>query len=60
MLDNVQQLRLYSYSFKSDVFSVDNENPRKNVSRKEVGLLAQEVETILPDAVQTSVRSCFI
>lgn len=56
MLRNIQQLKLYSYSFKSDAFTDINTETFLDEERKEIGLIAQEVEKILPDAVQKSVR----
>lgn len=51
-LENIERLRLYSYVFKYGAFGEENE---KEVT-KEVGLLAQEVKTVIPDAVKTMVR----
>ena len=55
MLDNISQMTLYSYSFRENAF---NSNEISN-KREEVGLLAQEVEIILPDAVQKMVSAVF-
>lgn len=52
MLTNVERLTLYSYVFKYGAFGEEKE---KEVT-KEVGLLAQEVKKVIPDAVKTMVR----
>ncbi|XP_003385638.1 PREDICTED: myelin regulatory factor-like [Amphimedon queenslandica] len=51
MLTNVERLTLYSYVFKYGAFGEEKE---KEVT-KEVGLLAQEVKKVIPDAVKTMV-----
>lgn len=52
MLMNINQLTLYSYLFELDSFGGRSKNDRVT---KEVGLLAQDVETIIPDAVKSTV-----
>ena len=52
MLTNIERLTLYSYVFKYGAFGEEKE---KEVT-KEVGLLAQEVKKVIPDAVKTMVR----
>ena len=61
MLSNISQLRLYNYSFKKDAFSereaINNKESKYQLcNEQEVGVLAQEVETIIPDAVHKMVR----
>ena len=53
MLDNVLRMTLYSYSFKKSAFG-ENAGAVCN-KRNEVGLIAQEVQAIVPDAVQEMV-----
>ena len=67
MLENVSRLTLYSYNFKegelASAFSgmqqpehkekEEAADPSQSAKRMEVGMLAQEVESILPDAVHT-------
>ena len=65
MLENISKLTLYSYNFKEGALAraFNGTQPEwrerevtdwsRSGKRKEVGLLAQEVESILPDAVHT-------
>ena len=56
MLSNISQLQLYSYSFKENAFSEQEAKERPHPTYdKEVGVLAQEVETLIPDAVRKMV-----
>jgi hypothetical protein len=48
MLNNIQKLKLCSYTFKANAFGNENQS---GSHRKEIGLIAQEVANILPDAV---------
>ena len=65
MLENVSKLTLYSYNFKEGALAsafnstqperreVQTADCSESRRRMEVGMLAQEVESILPDAVHT-------
>ena len=65
MLENISRLTIYSYNFKEGILAStfngmqpewkerEVANCSKSGKRTEVGMLAQEVESILPDAVQT-------
>lgn len=56
MLDNVCKMTLYSYSFKQDAFtSAQSRNNIPTTEKEEVGLIAQEVQMILPDAIHEKV-----
>ena len=52
MLDNVCKMTLYSYSFKHDAF-----HTKQEMDTQEVGLIAQEVQTIIPDAIHEMVNN---
>ena len=66
MLDNVINFKLYSYSFKPNIFNDEEDTDIALCERKkEVGLLAQEVALRVPDAIERTVnhimsRECFI
>ena len=66
MLDNVRNFKLYSYSFKPNVFNDEEDTDTVLCERKkEVGLLAQEVALRVPDAVERTVSDilstkCFV
>lgn len=66
MLDNVRNFKLYSYSFKPNVFNDEEDTDTALCERKkEVGLLAQEVALRVPDAVERTVSGimstkCFV
>ena len=48
-VDNIQKVKVYRYDYKpeyADVAGIDEE------SRREVGVIAQEVQEIMPDAVK--------
>ncbi len=58
MLDNVQRMTLYSYSFKNDAFHSNKNGKEKQevgLNSQEVGLIAQEVQMIIPDAIHEMV-----
>ena len=61
MLDNVSKLNLYQYWFRNEGehgmgLRINNKVER----RREVGLLAQEVETVIPEAVHHTVRGYYV
>ena len=56
MLDNISKLTLYHYRFKNGAESgVGARLGAGGWGRGEVGLLAQEVETVIPEAVHYAV-----
>ena len=59
MLENVRRMTLYSYSFKDNAFSkISKRREVKEAGlekKKEVGLIAQEVQMIIPDAIHEMV-----
>ena len=56
MLDNVSKLNLYQYRFRNEGEHGMGLRMGKVERRREVGLLAQEVETVIPEAVHHTVR----
>ena len=56
MLDNVSKLNLYQYRFRNEGEHGMGLRMDKADRRREVGLLAQEVETVIPEAVHHTVR----
>jgi hypothetical protein len=57
MLNNIQKLKLCSYTFKANAFGNENQS---GSHRKEIGLIAQEVANILPDAVMKAVSKNYL
>lgn len=55
MLDNIRNMTLYSYSFKHDAFVAPTQTNDRVAEKEEVGLIAQEVQMILPDAIHEKV-----
>ena len=52
MLDNICSMTLYSYNFKENAFDSSNS---VHADSTEVGLIAQEVQMIIPDAIHEMV-----
>lgn len=55
----LKQIRTYSYYFKSDSVSFDSNNIQ-DIRKKDYGVLAQELKTILPDLVDTCNNEMFV
>ena len=60
MLENISKLNLYQYRFKNEAehrMGMRTGVGSRSNGRREVGLLAQEVETIIPEAVHHAVSN---
>ena len=60
MLENISKLNLYQYRFKNEAehrTGMRTGASSRSNGRREVGLLAQEVETIIPEAVHHAVSN---
>ena len=60
MLENISKLNLYQYQFKNEAehrAGMRTGASSRSNGRREVGLLAQEVETIIPEAVHHAVSN---
>ena len=55
MLDNVSKLNLYQYWFRNESERGMGLRIDKADRKREVGLLVQEVETVIPEAVHHTV-----
>ena len=54
-LDHIEKLQLYEYQFDKGLSASSSEMVAQHPVRRHIGLLAQEVKEVIPDAVTETV-----